>query len=49
MLRTVAVSTKSLIIVNIINSVKYNRNLDIFLVEIKYYGGRILLKYMTSI
>jgi len=49
MLRTVAVSTTSLVIVNIINSVKYNRNLDKFSVEIKYYGESILLKYMTFI
>lgn len=34
MLRTVVVSTIILVIVSIINSVKYNRNLE-FLVEIK--------------
>lgn len=47
MLRTVVVIAISLVIVSIISSVKYNRNLGKVSVEIKYYGGRILLKYSS--
>lgn len=47
MLRTVVAITISLVIVSIISLVKYNRNLDEVSVEIKYYGGSILLKYSS--